>query len=155
MLSCSLVKQRNLFDVVTRQMGHVPPSGHRQWAGVLILSRVRLSVTPWTAARQAPLSVGFSRQEYRSGLPLPPPGDLCNPGIKPMCPALQACSLALSHQETPTGRREGGTLSSESAARRAIYHSPLSTASAVHPLERWVSQDMLSGLFPSCEWSVP
>ena len=83
MLSCSLVKQRNLFDVVTRQMGHVPPSGHRQWAGVLILSHVRLSVTPWTAARQAPLSVGFSRQEYQSGLPRPPPGDLPDPGIKP------------------------------------------------------------------------
>ena len=41
-----------------------------------VLSCVRLSVTPWTVARQAPLSVGFSRQEYWSGLPCPPPGDL-------------------------------------------------------------------------------
>ena len=42
------------------------------------------SVTPWTVARQAPLSMGFSRQEYWSGLPCPPPGDLLNPGIEPV-----------------------------------------------------------------------
>jgi len=41
-------------------------------------------VTPWTVARQAPLSMGFSRQEYWSGLPHPPPGDLPNPGKMPM-----------------------------------------------------------------------
>ena len=45
-------------------------------------SCVRLFVTPWTVARQAPLSMGFSRQEYWSELPGPPPGDLPNPGIK-------------------------------------------------------------------------
>ena len=47
---------------------------------------------PWTATRQAALSMEFSRQEYRSGLPCPPPGDLPNPGIKlesPASPALQ------------------------------------------------------------------
>ena len=43
-----------------------------------------LSVTPWTVAHQAPLSMGFSRQEYWSGLPCPPPGDLPDPGIKCM-----------------------------------------------------------------------
>ena len=47
------------------------------------------SVIPWTIARQAPLW-GFSRQEYWSGLPCPPPGDLPNPGIEPRSPALQA-----------------------------------------------------------------
>ena len=46
-------------------------------------SRVRLFVTPWTAARQAPLSIGFSRQEYWSGLPCPPPGGLSDPGTEP------------------------------------------------------------------------
>ena len=46
-------------------------------------SRVRLCATPRTAARQAPLSMGFSRQEYWSGLPCPPPGDLPDPGIEP------------------------------------------------------------------------
>ena len=44
--------------------------------------------TPWTVAYQAPLSRGFPRQESRSGLPFPPPGDLPNPGIKPTSPAL-------------------------------------------------------------------
>ena len=52
--------------------------------------------TPWTEARQALLSVGFSRQEYWSGLPFPPPGDLLNSGIEPAslaAPALQVDSL--------------------------------------------------------------
>ena len=47
------------------------------------LSRVQLFATPWTVAGQAPLSMGFPRQEYWSGLPLPPPGDLPNPGKEP------------------------------------------------------------------------
>ena len=54
-------------------------------------SRVQLFVTLWTIAHQAPLSVEFSRQEYWSGLPCPPPGDISNPGIEPasiMSPAL-------------------------------------------------------------------
>ena len=54
------------------------------------LSRVRLFATPWTVAYQAPLSMGFSRQECWSGLPFPSPGDLPNPGIEPGSPALQA-----------------------------------------------------------------
>ena len=47
------------------------------------------SATLWTIACQAPLSMGFSRQEYWSGLPFPPPGDLSDPGIEPMFPELQ------------------------------------------------------------------
>ena len=54
-----------------------------------MLQCVQLCVTPWTVAHQAPLSMGFSRQEYWSGLPCPSPGDLPNPGIKPKSPALQ------------------------------------------------------------------
>ena len=54
---------------------------------------VRLLVTPWTVAHQAPPSMGFSRQECWSGLPFPSPGDLPNPGIKPGSPALKADSL--------------------------------------------------------------
>ena len=50
------------------------------------LSRVRLFATPWTVAYHAPLSIGFSRQEYWSGLPFPSPEDLPNPGIKPRFP---------------------------------------------------------------------
>ena len=56
------------------------------------LSCVGLFATPWTVARQAPLSMGFSRQEYWSGLPCPPPGDHLHPGIKPRSPTLQADS---------------------------------------------------------------
>ena len=57
------------------------------------LSRVRLFVTPWTVTRQAPLSMGFSRQEYWRGVPYPPPGGLPDPEIEPRSPALQADSL--------------------------------------------------------------
>ena len=60
---------------------------------VLLLSAVWLC-DPMTCARQAPPSMGFSRQKYWSGLPRPPPGDLPNPGIKPVPPALQAASLS-------------------------------------------------------------
>ena len=57
--------------------------------------------TPWTIACQAPLSVGFPRQQYRSGLPFPSPGDLPDPVTKPTSPALQVDSLPLSHQGSP------------------------------------------------------
>ena len=50
---------------------------------VKLLSHVQLSVTPWTVAYQAPPFMGFSRQEYWSGLPFPSPGDLPDPGIEP------------------------------------------------------------------------
>ena len=58
--------------------------------GCLVVSD---SVTPWTVACQAPLSMDFSRQEYWRGLPCPLPGNLPNPGIKPESPALQVDSL--------------------------------------------------------------
>ena len=57
------------------------------------LSRVRFFATAWTVAYQASLSMGFSRQEYWSGLPFPSPGDLPNAGIKPGSPTLQADAL--------------------------------------------------------------
>ena len=61
----------------------------------------RLSATPWTAVNKAPLSMEFSRPEYWSGLPFPPPGGLSDPGIKPRSPALQASIFYhLSHQGT-------------------------------------------------------
>ena len=57
------------------------------------VSCVQLLETPWTVARQAPLSLEFSRQEYGNGLLFPSPWDLPNPGIKPGSPALHADSL--------------------------------------------------------------
>ena len=73
----------------------VKPIGHKGFAGLHWFAKpdcaharvlscfrcVRLCATLWTAASQAPLAVGFSRQDYRSGLPCPPPGDLPNPRI--------------------------------------------------------------------------
>ena len=68
---------------------------------VCMLSHVRVFVTPWTVAHQAPLSMEFSRQDYWCGLPFPSPGNLSHPGIEPespaWSPALQAYSLLLSH----------------------------------------------------------
>ena len=65
-----------------------------------VLSCVQPFATPWTVAQQAPLSTGFSRQEYWSGLPFPTPGDLPHPGIKPTSlasPALAGRFFTLSH----------------------------------------------------------
>ena len=52
-----------------------------------VISRVQLFATPWTAAYHAPLSMGFSRQQYWRGLPFPSPEDLPDPGIEPRSPA--------------------------------------------------------------------
>ena len=60
---------------------------------VKLLNPVQLFVTPWTVDCQVPLSMGFSRREYWSGLPFLSPGDLPNPGIEPRSPTLQADSL--------------------------------------------------------------
>ena len=64
------------------------------------LSRIRLFATPWTVAYQASPSMGFSRQEYWSGLPFPSPGDLPDPGIEPGSPALEAGALTSEPPET-------------------------------------------------------
>ena len=66
------------------------------------LSRVRLFATPWTVAYQARPSMGFSRQEYWSGLPFPPPGDLPDPGAEPA--SLKSPALAGGFFTTSTTR---------------------------------------------------
>ena len=73
-----------------------------KWSEVKLLSRVLLFATPWTVAHQAPLSIGFSRQEHWSVLPFPSPGDLPDPGIEPRSPALQADALT----SEPPGKGE-------------------------------------------------
>ena len=65
------------------------------------LSCVQLFVTLWTVAHQAPLSMGFPRQEYWSGLPFSPPRDLLEPGIKPMSPVSPALAGGLFTTEPP------------------------------------------------------
>ena len=71
------------------------------------LSRVRLLATPWTVTYQAPLSVGFSRQEYWSGLPFPSAGDLPSPGIEPASPVSPALAGRFFTTESP-GKPNGG-----------------------------------------------
>ena len=68
---------------------------------VQLLSRVQLFVTPLTAACQAPLPMRFSRQEYWSGLPCPPLGDLPNPGTEPRSPAFQVDSFTTEPSGKP------------------------------------------------------
>ena len=72
---------------------------------VCLVSCVQLFATLWAVAHQTPLSVGFSRQEYWSELPFPPPGDLSDPGVvpaSPMLPVMQVDSLMLSREGKPS-----------------------------------------------------
>ena len=78
---------------------NIKKQGERYACVLSHFSHVKLFTTLWTVAHQAPLSMGFSRQENWSGLPCPPPGDLPQPGIKHMSPALQVESLLLSTGE--------------------------------------------------------
>ena len=99
------------------------------------LSRIRLFATPWTVAHQAPPSMGFSRQEYWSGLPFPPPVDLPDPGIELRSPALQADAL--------TSEPPGGFCMERCKAWARwnhafdMHHSYLGPASGVY--SSWVS----------------
>ena len=72
------------------------PSTH---ACMLSCSVMSDSVTPWIVAHQAPMSMGFSKQEYWSGLPFPPPGDLPDPGIEPVSPAMEADSKIFKDED--------------------------------------------------------
>ena len=67
----------------------------------VLVAQLRLA-TPWDVAHQAPLSVEFSRQEYWSGVPLPSPGDLPDPGMEPGSPAMQADPLPSEPPGSPT-----------------------------------------------------
>ena len=96
-----------------------------------------LFVTPWTVARQAPLSMGFSRQEYWSGLPCPPPGDLPNPGMEPtslVSPALAGGFFTTAPPQKPTVTIlsvKPMTLVSVTLKPNTndLFHSPLSESS--------------------------
>ena len=66
-----------------------------------MLSHVQLFVTPWHVTCQVPLSMGFPKQEYWSGLPFPSPGDLPHPGIKPTSPTLVGKFSTTDHQGSP------------------------------------------------------
>ena len=82
-------------------------------------SHVRLLATLWTIAHQALLSIGFSRQDFWSGFPCPPPGDLPYPEIKRVSPALQADSLPTE----PPGKPKPGLRSIQTYYEVAIMSS--------------------------------
>ena len=87
--------------------------GNKEHVRVCVLSHcshVRLCETLWAAACQAPLSLGFSRQEYWSGLPFPPPGDFLYPGIEPVSSALQVDSLPLAPPGKPNKHAADGQI---------------------------------------------
>ena len=90
-------------------LGSMARGQSRAHACVCVL--VRLSVTPRTTARQAPLSMGFSRQEYWGGLLFPSPRDLPDPGIEPGSPTLQADSLPSEPAEKPQVTNSKGSIS--------------------------------------------
>ena len=76
------------------ERGHYTKTRDELLCGGGVVTKLCLTlVTPWTEAHQAPLSMGFPREEYYSGLPFPSLGELPNPGIEPRSPALQVDSL--------------------------------------------------------------
>ena len=107
-----------------KQKKALPDKG-RQLFVLLLLSCfncVWLFVTLWTVACQAPLSLGFSRQEYPNGLPYPSPRNLPQPGIEPGYPASSASqgdSLLLSHQGSPIIGREQNKIKLQASDKKA------------------------------------
>ena len=89
------------------------------WTEVKLLSRVQLFAIPWTVANGAPPSMGFSRQEYWSGLPFPSPGELPDPGIEPGSPALQADALLSEPQGKPSWWKD------QTSCTKLCHHVPM------------------------------
>ena len=130
------------------------------------LCHVWLFVTPWTVACQAPLSLGFSRQEYWSGLPFPSLGDLPDPGIKPGSPALQADSTIWATREAHIGHIYIYTYqirSDQSLIRVWLFATPWTAArqaslsitnsqSSPKPMsiESVIKNDLISSIFYPC-----
>ena len=88
------------FIFLRKPIGKISMGGG---SGLVANSCLTLAIL-WTATCQAPLSVGFSRQECWCGLPFPSPGDLPNPGIEPRSPSLQADDLPTEHEGRPIHR---------------------------------------------------
>ena len=104
-LSWLKVYRKLLFHYLSILFRATPLQVSEKWKWTdTMLSRVRLFATPWTVAHQAPPPIGFSRQEYWSGLPFPSPGDLPDPGIKPRFPALQADALTSEPPGKPSSK---------------------------------------------------
>ena len=115
------------------------------------LGRVQLYVTPRTVARQSPLSMEFSRQEYWGGLPCSPPGDLPDPGMEPRSSALQASSLPCVTREAPLSRlvvSDSATPCTVAARLLCPWDSPGKNSGVG-------SHSLLQGIFPTQGSSWP
>ena len=119
------------------------------------LSRVRLSVTPWTVAHHTPLSMGFSRQEYWSGLPCPHPGDLPDQGIGPVSlisPAL-AGSLGFcggsDSKESACNKRDLGLIPGLGRSPGGRHGSPFQYSCLENPKDRGAWQATVHGVAKS------
>ena len=102
---------------------------------MLVTQSYRLFVRPWTVTCPAPLSMGFCRQKYWSGLSCPPPGDLFNPGIEPRSPSLQADSFIWATREAqkwgPALSEANPTETTSVALAAGVYHSPAAAAKSL------------------------
>ena len=127
----------------------IPKKWHQSWgwnmrACVLSpFSHVQLCVIPWTTVCLVFLSMGFSRQEYWSGLPCPSPGDLSDPGIKTRSPALQADFLL----SEPLSESESRSVMSDSMRPQGLY-SPWNSPGQNTEVG---SLSLLQGIFPTQE----
>ena len=102
---------------------NAPPKARRRTVCVCTLSRfscVRLLVTPWTLAHQAPLSMGCYRQEYQKRLSCPPSGDLPDPGIEPASLRSLALASGFFTSSTTWGAQKDGTLRKKSTV--TLHH---------------------------------
>ena len=98
-------------------------------------------VTPQTIALQAPLSMGFSRQEYWSGLSLPAPGDLPSPGMEPMSPALAGRSFATE----PPGKSPQHSLGVKISSNLGMLEVSLSWSILIYDIFQWKRNCLLEG----------
>ena len=96
-------------------------------------------VTPWTVVHQAPLSMGFSRQDYWSGLPFPPPGDLSDPGIEPESPASPGLAGGFFTTE-PAGKPLKRLLPDSSPGGALVKNLPASAGDPRGKFDPWVGK---------------
>ena len=119
---------RSLYISTGGDVGSIPGLGTkmRWWLCSASSSHVRLSVTPWIVAQQAPLSIGSSRQEYWNGLSFPIPGDLLHPGIEPV--SLMSLALAggfFTTSATWEAEDGGGGDNKTKNVNMSVYNCPV------------------------------
>ena len=111
---------------------------------VVALGRIRVSATPWTAARKARLSMGFSRQEHCSGVPCPPPGNLPDPGIEPT--SLMSLALAGGFlPRVPPGKQRGTRWLPDLTQRREATSHVLVLPKVRRPFLAWFGSHACRG----------